>query len=161
MSSDKKMPDNNGKTYKRRTTTPRVNLFKQYYLDVNGDTFCNIRGSAIKAGYSPEYAENISHNRPKWWVEFQTEGNFRRAKMLDLAEQRLQERLEEQPETKDDKKMQTDVSKFISERVGKEYYSTRQELTDKGGKKLFSNDKDSEPALQELFVGVKAAEDAS
>lgn len=54
-------------------------------------------------------------------------------------------------------KPELDASKFVTERLGKEHYSTRKELTDKGGKRLFNvKDKEADETLVDLFKGVEA-----
>lgn len=156
----KQTPDNNGKTYD--TTTNKVNvratMFKRAYVDVNSPTFCNITQSALKAGYSQEYAENLSHLNPKWYQEFKEDAEVMRAEMLKKAERNLNRVLDITPEDATDKKLQQDASKFVSERIGKDAYSTRKELTDKGGRRLFNSTRDeaTEDALQGLFIGVQA-----
>ena len=74
---------------------------------------------------------------------------------------RLRTLLEEHPETPTDKKIQTDVTKFVSERLGKDHYSTRKELTDKGGRRLFNNQSQTheDVALEDLFVQTSTKED--
>lgn len=154
------MPDNRGKTYKTSKIDPRVETFKAYYLNPhNAATFCNITQSALIAGYSATYANNLSANTnsPKWWKEFQMQGDFMRARMLETAQMRLNERLTERVDDKDGLKLQTDVAKFVSERLGKEHYSTRQEVTGADGRRLFTNDKraDATIPLTNLFKGVE------
>jgi len=153
-------PDNKGKTYKTHKLNPRAAMFKQFYIDPSSHTFWNIRGSAIRAGYSEEYAENISNTKPKWWIELQESAEFNRAEMLSLAENNIKKTLKDVPDTDTKVKQQHDASKFVAERVGKDHYSTRKELTDKGGRKLFTNQsKDtSDTALEEMFIGVAPIE---
>ena len=162
MSSKKKIPDNNGKTYKTHKTNPKAQLFANYYMSPDSPTFWNIYQSAIKAGYSHLYSLNISTQRPKWWVELTETAQFERTRMLARAQKNLLETLETDPENDTQLKLKTDVSKFVSERLGKDHYSTRQELTDKGGKRLFNNEsKDAtESSLSHMFKGVQAVEDA-
>lgn len=153
------LPESNeGKKYNRVVQDPRVALFKMYYTDIKSDTFCNIRGSAIKAGYTESYAENISNNKPKWWVEFIESGEKRRAEMLDLSERNMKRVLSVSPVDKEQEKLQIQVSQFISERVGKDFYSTRKELTDAGGRRLFSNEtrENVKIDVSTLFKGVQS-----
>jgi hypothetical protein len=154
------LPESNvGKKYNRTVQDPRVALFKQYYTDIKSETFCNIRGSAMRAGFSESYSDNISNNKPTWWVEFIESGEKRRAEMLDLSESNMRRVLGAIPEDKDAEKLQIQVSQFVSERVGKEFYSTRTELTDKGGRRLFrGEDRDARKIeLGSLFKGVESA----
>ena len=150
-------PNNTGKTYNTiKPESSRVYMFKQFFLNPTSTTFWNVRGSAIRAGYSDQYASNITVQNPKWWTELKETGEYRRAKMLERAESNIDRRLSKEPETPMQEKLQHDTDKFISERLGKEHYSTRQEITDKGGKRLFSNQSTgtTDVELEDLFVGV-------
>ena len=162
MTKKKYLNDNSGKTLKTNKIDPRVAVFKANYLNShNTKTFCNITQSAVAAGYSHSYGDNLSArtNKPKWWVEFQLQGDYMRAQMLETAQLRLNERLVEVVTDKDGRKLQADVAKFVSERLGKEHYSTRQELTGADGRRLFTNEKrvDATIPLTNLFKGVSAS----
>ena len=163
MSSKKKTPDNTGKTYSTHKSDYRSIEFKRAYLNSdNPQTFCNITQSAIQAGYSDEYAKNLSANTncPKWYKEFTKQSDYLRAEMLQQAEYNLNKTLKDTPQNDTQSKIKTDVSKFVSERLGKQHYSTRQELTSKDGKRLFDiKDKDTNTELNELFVGVQDPQD--
>lgn len=157
-------PSNVGKTYKKSDTPNyKAQMFATFYMSPTSHTFMNVRQSAMRAGYSEQYANNITVQKPKWWVELTASADYERAKMLTLAQKRLKERLEEEPVTKEDKKLQTDVGKFVSERLGKDHYSTRSELTGAEGRKLFTNETASEQdvELDTLFVGVSAPDDTT
>lgn len=150
-------PNNKGKTYRRNVYDPRVDIFKQFYLRPDSYTFFNILQSALRAGYSQQYSENISVQKPKWWVELTTSSDFTRAKMLHEAQNRLYEVVSEPLDSDASKKrIQTDVAKYVTERLGKDHYSTRTELTDKGGRRLFSNDtrESVKMDVSTLFKGV-------
>lgn len=154
---NQKMPINVGKKYNRTVYDPRVDMFKQFYLSPDSYSFMNIRQSGLRAGYTDQYSRNISVQRPKWWTEIMESKEYQRAKMLSKAQDRLEERLTEPVTDVQNKKIQTDVAKFVTERLGKEHYSTRQELTDKGGKRLFGiKDDNADKTLSELFAGVQA-----
>lgn len=155
------IPTTKGKTtangkYKRTVYDPRVDMFKQFYCRPDSYTFGNVRQSALRAGYTEQYANNISSQRPSWWVEFTETGDFKRAEMLKAAENNLHQTIVTPPEDKDDKKLQHDATKFVSERLGKEHYSTRQEVTGKDGKRLFSVEQRATASvpLTNLFKGV-------
>lgn len=153
------MPDNRGKTYKRNVYDPRVDMFKQFYLRPDSYTFFNILQSALRAGYSQQYSENISVQQPKWWLELIESGDYTRAKMLHAAENRLHEvvdaPLDDDPAQK---RIQTDVAKYVTERLGKAFYSARQEVTGADGRRLFTNDNRAGAVapLKTLFKGVQA-----
>jgi len=151
-------PDNTGKTYKTlKTFNPKADIFKQFFLNPTSATFMNVRASALRAGYSELYANNITVQKPKWWRELQDTSDFRRAQMLNKAESALYNTVAQETEDRDDKKLKHDAAKFISERLGKEHYSTRQELTDKGGRRLFEKEtrETHNIPLSTLFKGVK------
>jgi hypothetical protein len=108
--------------YKRALIDPQQIAFLTHYNDPQSPTFGNALQSALKAGYRQEYAESITHKNPQWLHE-----GVDRAKLLEQAEKNLQRYATQEPENDTDKKLQVDVSKFIAERVGKTYYSTRTE----------------------------------
>lgn len=155
-------PDNTGKTYKRRVFDPRVDIFKQFYLSPSSYTFMNIRQSALRAGYTDQYARNISVQRPKWWLELIDSAEYNRAEMVKKSESHFINMLET-PDTTDDReriKLKQRTAEFVTERLGKDIYSTRQEVTGADGRRLFDvKDRDSKQApLSTLFKGVKAKE---
>jgi hypothetical protein len=142
--------------YKKTVQDPRVALFKAYYVDPKSPTFCNINQSALKAGYSQTYALNISVQKPAWWVELMQDADINRAEMLHLSEKNIKRVLKYEPTDKDTEKLQLQTSQFISERLGKEHYSTRQEMTGADGRRLFTNDtrESAKMPLSTLFKGV-------
>ena len=107
--------------------TPQQQLFLKNYLDPKSETWSNATQSAIKAGYSPDYADNIMALMPDWLSG--SIGKYKR--MLDKAEIRLEASLDS-----DDEKLAQDTAKFIAKTIGKQVYSERQELTGKDGKDL-------------------------
>lgn len=143
------IPNNNGKSKKLLKDDLRVASFVEAYTNPNSKTFNNILQSGLKAGYTQEYSENISVRKPKWWLELQEQLEGRHKRMLEKAERNLIKFLEDDT----DKQIQAKTTLFVSERLGKEHYSVRQELTDKGGRRLFT-DKSKETAsipLSQLF----------
>lgn len=111
---------------------PRQSLFLQYYLDPKSETFSNALQSALKAGYEQEYAESITSKMPTWLAE-SVGDNL----LVKTAEKNLLEFLE--METGADPqlmKIKQDTTKFVSERLNKSKYSTRQELTGEDGKEI-------------------------
>ena len=153
-------PSNVGKKYTRTVEDHRVSIFKQFYSKPDSYTFGNIYQSGIRAGYSEDYSLNISAQRPKWWVEFIESVDFKRARMLQVAENNLLEAVSDTSENRDDKKIKHDATKFITERLGKDKYSTRQEVTGADGRRLFTNEKrvDATIPLTNLFKGVEQAQ---
>lgn len=150
-------PENTGKTYKTTKEDPRVTVFKMFFLDPRSATFWNVRGSAMRAGYREEYASNLTNRKPKWWVELLASAEFTRAEMLHDAEKNLRNTLKNDAKTETQEKLRHDASKFVAERVGKEFYSTRQELTGADGRRLFANESRTSQKipLTSLFKGVE------
>lgn len=160
-------PNNTGKTYKKgKVNDPRVLAFKAAYLDIhNPVTFCNIRQSALLAGFSETYALNLSRpsgREAKWWTEFKQEGDFLRAELLRKSEEHFYNVMQTPDNTPDKEryKLKQRTAEFVSERVGKEIYSTRQEVTGADGRHLFGlKERESKQVpLKSLFKGVKATD---
>lgn len=51
------------------TLDPRQDKFIELYFSVTSPSFGNCYRSALSAGYTPETARNLTHNRPKWLSE--------------------------------------------------------------------------------------------
>lgn len=125
---------------------PRQKLCWDLYVNPNSETFGNGLQSAIKAGYSESHAATITTE--DWFQE-----RVRRINMLSKAEKVLDEMLEMPVEVTEWQgygeekeqvvvtspalvKVKQDTAKFIAERVGKEHYSNRTEMTGKDGEQL-------------------------
>lgn len=67
--------------------TPQQELFLKSFLDPKSDTWSNYRKSALKAGYSEEYAKNLSHLMPDWLSDIIEDDKVLRKALnnLDLA----------------------------------------------------------------------------
>ena len=124
---------------------PRQLLCWGYYVNPKSETFGNALRSALKAGYEDVYARSITSTQ--WFAD-----KVRRLGMLSKAEKVLEETLDmdtsittivnEVEVVKIDPalaKIKQDTAKFIAERVGKEYYSTRSEVTGADGKEIKGN----------------------
>lgn len=98
---------------------PRQTAFLAHYLNPKSDTFGNAKQSALQAGYSEEYAHNMIGQMPEWLSE-----NISRVNMLGKAEKNLEKFLDDES----DKRIQADITKFVAERLGKNRYSTKQEV---------------------------------
>lgn len=117
--------------------TPQQELFLSEYTNPKSDTFANALQSALKAGYSQEYSESITYQLPDWLSE-----NLGDMKRLRKAEKNLDEVqnlniLDEngKPDAQIiDKRIKVDF--FLAERLNKQKYSTRTEMTGKDGKDL-------------------------
>lgn len=133
--------------------TPQQTEFARYYFDPTSKTYSNALQSALKAGYSQETAENITHIMPKWLSEL----FGKKKRLLMKAEKNLESILDLGISEKESLKVVADTSKFIAERIGKDQYSNRTELTGKEGKDLIPDQisrAKSEEAIKE-FINVK------
>lgn len=116
---------------------PKQALFKSYYTDPKSQTFGNAYQSAIKAGYSENYATNILWSNQKWIMEIVED-----ERRLKKAERNLEEvqnlpikTVIENKETGETKEIinvdvinqKVKVDMFLAERLNKQKYSTRQE----------------------------------
>jgi len=106
---------------------PRQKLCWDYYINPKSETFSNATQSAIKAGYEPDYADQIT--TVEWF-----KGKIRRLNMLGKAEKALDETLEYNPVSEDGRidaaiaRVRLDAAKHITNTLGKdEGYSTKVE----------------------------------
>lgn len=151
---------------------PRQELFLSYYFNPKSATFSNAVQSAIKAGYTEEYANSITRTDNEWFAEAVRDNN-----RLQKAEKVLDEMLEMPVQTielprgndrdEDEEpesylvtnpalvKIKQDTAKFIAERMGKHKYSTRNEVTGANGAALIPTEADREAANKALedFLG--------
>lgn len=124
-----------------RILSPQQESFLSYYTNPNSDTFGNAKRSALKAKYSEEYANNITVQMPEWLSE-----NLGRFKMLSKAEKVLDRTLDYDPVDENGKmdssllRTQTDVAKFVAGTVGKQIYSTKNDLNVVVEKRVISID---------------------
>jgi len=111
---------------------PQQQLFKECYLNPESETFGNAMQSALKAGYSKDYATNITTVDNEWMREIVGDHE-----MIKKAEKRLKEVLEVSFD--DDAQKMNAVSKvatFVAERLGKHKWAQRNELTGRDGQDL-------------------------
>ena len=143
--------------YKKTLQDNRVALFKAYYIDPKSDSFQNAMRSALRAGYSYTYAMNITVQRPAWFVDMLNDSDVARAELLGQAEKALKNAVNYDDSDKDYAKMKLQASTFVSERLGKDHYSTRNELTGTDGRRLFANETRATQKipLTSLFKGVE------
>ena len=120
-----------------RLLNPQQESFLVEYLNPKSPNFSNALQSALKAGYSQEYSENITHLMPDWLSE--SIGDMKR---LRKAEKILDKTLDMNPVDEDGRvdnqllKTQTDTAKFFAERLNKKKYSIRKELTGEDGESI-------------------------
>lgn len=143
------------KVIKHHKVDKRIIDFTKAYTDPKSPSYMNILQSGIKAGYSYEYSKNISVQKPSWFVALQDDVVSLRAKLLAKSEQHFREALETEytTEDKDRLKIRHDTAKHISETLGKEAYSKRNEITDANGRRLFGSNADATASipLAQLF----------
>lgn len=120
---------------------PQQESFLSYYTNPKSDTFGNAYQSAKKAGYAEEYSQNITNAMPEWLSE-----NIEDMHRLRRAERNLNE-VQELPIVDEEGRVdiqlldkRSKVDMFVLERLNKQKYSTRQELTGENGKDLVSNE---------------------
>lgn len=117
-----------------RLLTPQQELFLAYYTDPKSDTFSNATQSAIKAGYTKSYGDNITTLLPDWLLE--SIGDMKR---LRKAEKRLDQILDLEPvndEGQVDNSLianQMKAINLVTKGIGKSKYSERTEVTGKDG----------------------------
>lgn len=107
---------------------PRQALFFEYFFDPESPTFSNGLQSGLKAGFDEGYARVLVSHMPAWLSEKVNELDI-----ISKAEKNLPKFLESK-----DERIGLDTTKFVLERLKKDKYSTRQELTGKDGKDLVS-----------------------
>ena len=139
---------------------PRQKVCWEYYVNPKSETFNNGLQSAIKAGYSESHANTITTEQ--WFRD-----RVRRLNMLSKAENVLEEMLDmpmriiewegrgedtEQVVNTEPAlvKIKQDTAKFIAERVGKDIYSNRTELTGKEGRELIPDEKTREKSKEAI-----------
>jgi len=66
--------------------TPQQALFLQLYYDRESSTWGNAKQSAITAGFSEEYSNQITYRKPEWWL-----GMVRQQDISGLIEQHILE----------------------------------------------------------------------
>lgn len=110
---------------------PRQTQTLANYLDPKSDTFGNLTQSAMKAGYKRNYAENLTAMMPSWLKE-----NKGRAQMLLKAERNLDTMLDLDDEDVGKLRVKADITKFVTERLNSDVYSTKTQVdhTSKGEK---------------------------
>lgn len=105
---------------------PRQSAFLKNYLDPTSETWGNATQSAVKAGYTQEYAENLTTEFPKWLQE-----NLGDTTLVEKALVNLNTAL-----TEDDKNIKWDATKFTLSRLAKARFSERKEMTGANGEAL-------------------------
>lgn len=114
-------------------TDPRQTAFLKAYLDPKSDTWSNAKQSALKAGYAPEYADNLMSIYPDWLSDAIGD-----TKLIQKATRNLDMALDgllDDPE-KGGKPLQLKATEMTLRGLQKTKWSERQEVTGKDGKDL-------------------------
>jgi hypothetical protein len=120
-----------------RLLNPQQELFLAEYINPKSPNFGNAVQSALKAGYTESYANNITGLMPDWLSE-----NIGDMKRLRKAEKVLDTTLD-LPAVNEEGKVDTSLltiqnktAQFFAERLNKEKYSSRSEIGGPNGKDL-------------------------
>lgn len=109
-----------------RLLTPQQEMFLSYYTNPKSETFSNAVQSALKAGYSESFANNITGIMPDWL--FESIGDQKRLRKAESNLNQVQN-LEIVDDTgkvaTDILRERTKVDMFIAERLNKQKYSTK------------------------------------
>lgn len=141
MSEETKKTNPNGAN--GTTSDPREQKCWDFYVEGIAKGQVNAYEAGKKAGYSEDHSRNITM---QGWFKGRID-SLERKEMLSLAEKVLMKTLKYKTEKIDDKgeeiiksdvlRIQVDASKHITSTLGKDKgYSSRSELTGKGGKDL-------------------------
>lgn len=109
--------------------TPQQQTFLANYLDPKSETWSNAYQSALRAGYSEEYAKNMTGQMPDWLSE-----NIKDSSLLQTALNNLNEFLNTTDERAQNLKW--DATKTVLKGLAKNKFSERTELTGANGKEL-------------------------
>ena len=119
----------NPEGYNQYMINPKQDLFLSYYLDPKSETWSNAYQSALRAGYSDEYAKNMTGQMPDWLSE-----NIKDSSLLQTALNNLNEFLNTTDERAQN--LRWDATKTVLKGLAKNKFSERTELTGKGGSDL-------------------------
>lgn len=102
--------------------TPQQQLFLNAYLDPQSPTWSNAYQSALKAGYSEDYAENITGQMPNWLSEKLGETQLVTTALNNLAATLLSE----------NPNLQWDATKFTLKGLKSDKFSERSKVEHEG-----------------------------
>lgn len=113
---------------RKKNYTPQQIAFAMWYYLPNSSTYGNAKQSAIKAGYSQEYAENITNFKLDWMQNILSEiiGQPDDKKNLVAKAKRVLNKSLDSP----DEKLAQDTAKFIAKST--EEFSEKQDITSNG-----------------------------
>lgn len=113
---------------------PRQVDFIEYYFNRDSETYSNALQSALKAGYSQEYAESITHKMPQWLAEKVGDED-----LVNRAEKAISEALDYFTVDENGKvdagagRLKLEAAKLVLKGLRKDKYSERMEQTGKDG----------------------------
>ncbi len=144
-------PKTNPNGANQYTLDPRQKLCWENYTNPKSETFGNATQSAIKAGYTTGTADTITTT--EWFI-----GKLWRLNSTYTGERKIKELMElpilEPDSSKVDvgiARIQADLAKYLTSTQGKDDgYSTRSEVTGKGGEPLF-HDKETKSTVDNLI----------
>lgn len=110
-----------------RILTPQQEAFLAAYINPKSTTWGNAYQSALKSGYSKDYADNIMALMPSWLKESLDDST-----LVDKALKNLSVFIGDD----ENKNLQWDATKFTLSRLAKGKFSERTEQTGADGKDL-------------------------
>lgn len=119
----------------KKLLTPKQELFLSLYTDPKSKTFSNSFNSAIEAGYTRTYADNIKSNMPDWLCDYVGD-----ARLLNKAVKHLDQSFDIEVVDSEGRVnagvlgIQSNNARFVASTVGKKRFSTRSNLLDDEGK---------------------------
>jgi len=163
----------------KKLPSQKMLLAWEYYTNPASPTFDSVKDSGILAGFSSSYSHKGLY-RSRQWREFEAErarvlekyntlqAEERRKRMLAQAEANLEEAVNSKSWEKEDKKIKHDATKFVASTLGREHYSTRNDVPDAGEGALLTGEGANaiasafgkylaEHAVQELSSGTQDA----
>jgi len=118
----------------KRLLNPQQEKFLERYTNPKSDTFSNAVQSALAAGYTETYANNITGLMPDWLFEYI--GDMKRLRKTEKNLDEVQNMSIYDEDNKLDPQLiekRTKVDIFLAETIGKVKYSKRSEVTGKDG----------------------------
>lgn len=128
---------------------PQQQMFKEAYCNPESETFGNALQSALRAGYTKEYAEVMMARGNDWMSDL-----IRGVEMAQESEKVLLEMLRLPIEDASFAKIKQDTAKFISERIGRFGQKSQVNLTSEG-KKIEANSPEVLAAIKSLEETLK------
>jgi|SRR3990167_500846 len=119
---------------------PRQELCLSYYFDPKSKTFGDLKNSAVHAGFTVSYADNLFALLPEWLSDAMGQH-----KMLSKAERNLDNMLDLKENSEGKLRVKADITKFIAERLGKRKYAQRKENINLDILKTIIIEKSNEP----------------